>query len=81
MTATRTFKSVPRHLPESSMFDRETWFVDAEPLTRTHPGGGRSVSIGFPVLAITACTGEPERIAELVAQLLTEHFAKEEKPQ
>lgn len=77
MTRTFTFTFEHRSLVESSFPRRENTFViSAEPITTENPDRSTTISVGFPILALSGWVGEPERFAELVARLLTEHYAK-----
>ena len=48
------------------------WVVQVEPLTRADPGGGTRTSVGFPICVLTGWVAEPEKIAQRIAEILTE---------
>lgn len=52
--------------------DNGAYVVCVDPV-ETPTEGGKHVSIGFPVLIVTAWVKDPEVFARRVAELLTEH--------
>lgn len=48
--------------------------IMAEPEETRHADGSSSISLGFPLLLLSAYCGEAEAVAERVAEVLTKHF-------
>jgi hypothetical protein len=57
-------------------FEAGASVIFVEPRERKSEDGSTSVSIGFPALIVSGWVSEGDKFAELVARLLTEHYAK-----
>ncbi len=77
----QTFSIERRNLSEASFPRREdTWVISVDPVEKHNPNGSKTVSVGFPVLALSGWVGEPEKFAALVAEVLTKHLAAAADP-
>lgn len=64
-------------------FRRDWWdasfvVISKAPGEHPQPDGTTSHSMGFPVAVLTDMVGDGEAVAKLIADLLTEHYAKAE---
>lgn len=78
MRVTPTFSAEKRNLSESSFPQSEdTYVVSVDPVETMNGNGSKTISVGFPVLAISGWVSDPKDVAELIAKLLTNHYKLE----
>ena len=73
----------PTFTVDTRPFRRDFWgkqmvVISKEPSERDLPDGSKAISIGFPVAVLTGWVGDGEEVAKLIADLLTERYAKSE---
>jgi hypothetical protein len=73
----RSFSIEKRPLRAKQSFDADAWFVCIDPQHSKNADGSTSVSMGFPVCAVTGWVSDGDKIADLIARLLAEHYAKQ----